>query len=91
MSCLTGVLKVQCTNDVKEAIRKIGGTACILIMDEIKNMDHVIDVWSPKHKRVDIIIEIDADNLPDIDNLEKNISQLEGVYQVAKDISSEIT
>ena len=90
MSLLTGVLKVQCNTELKEEIRKSGKAACVLMMDEIKNMDNVVDVWDPKDKLVDIIVETNAESKDSINNLISKIHELEGVFQITPKISIDV-
>ncbi len=90
MSLLTGVLRVQCTTELKEEIRNNGKAACVLIMDEIKNMDNVVDVWASKDKLVDIIVETNATDKKDIDGLIERLHKLEGVFKIIPKISVDI-
>lgn len=59
-------------------------------MDEIKQMPNVVDVWSPKDQRIDIIVETDAETTEQVEALENQIKILDGVYQIIPDISIEI-
>jgi len=91
MSLLTGILKIQCTNDLKEEIRKSGKSACILMMDEIKHMDNVADAWHPKDDKIDIIVEVDVPDRAAADGLKSRIAGLDGVYEVYQDVSAELS
>ncbi len=90
MSVLTGVLKVQCTDEIKEDIRNSGKAACVLLMDEIKNLDNVVDVWAPKDRRFDIVVEIDATVQSRVKELISNIEKLQGVFKITPDISIDV-
>lgn len=90
MSLLTGTLRVECTSELKEEIRKSGKAACVLVMDEIKNMGHVVDVWAPNDKEIDIIVEIDARTIESVEKLTAEIRQLEGVSKIVQRISADI-
>ena len=90
MSLLTGILRVQCTTELKEEIRQNGKAACVLIIDEIKNMTHVVDVWSTKDKLIDLIVETNAETKRDIDSLINKIHELEEVFQIIPRISIDV-
>lgn len=90
MSVLTGVLKVQCTDEIKEDIRNSGKAACVLLMDEIKNLDNVIDVWAPKDKRFDIVVEIDATIQSRVKELISKIEKLQGIFKIIPNISIDV-
>ena len=90
MSVLTGALKVECTDDLKKDIRNSGKAACVLLMDEIKSLDNVVDVWAPKDKRFDIIVEIDATAQSRVKELISNIEKLQGVFKIIPNISIDI-
>lgn len=83
-------MKVQCTCDPKVEIRKNGKSACVLIMDGIRRMDNVVDVWDPNDGRIDMIIEVDVPDRTAADRLRSRIAGLDGVYEVHPNISAEL-
>ena len=90
MSELCGVLKVQCTCDVKEAVEIYGDKACALLMDEILRLDNVVKVWIPKHKQFDIVVELDDITQSRVKELVSSIGKLHGVFKIVPNISIDV-
>ena len=79
---IPGTIKVECTQLLKQEMKKGGVEGCVLILDEIKDMDNVADVWFADDKKTDIVVEISINDVAEAEALTTKIKALAGVENV---------
>lgn len=86
---LPGIVKIQCTPDLKQEMKKGGVEGCVLILDEVKNMKGVSEAWFADSKNTDIIVEIHVNDYEQAEEITNAIKSLAGVESVTLRIAVE--
>lgn len=87
---LPGTIKVECTPQLKLEIKNSGITGCFFVMDEIRNISGVVDVWPADDQKIDLVVEVEVDTYDQGKEIENQISKIDGVKEAHAYLAVEV-
>jgi len=90
MEKLSGTIRVECTPKLKSEIKKSGTEGCFLVMDEIRSINGVVDVWAVDDQKLDLVVEIAVDTYEQGKEIASKIKNIDGVLDAHAYIAVEV-